>query len=427
MSLRFPAPLVLFIMLATVPSTGCAREQPSSLRRDPSAARFRVIPDGFGINIHFTDPQPGEMKMIASSGVRWVRMDFKWDLTESAKGTYNFAPYERLMSALQPFGLRALFILDYGNPLYDNGGPPRTEATRQAFVRWAVAAAKQFAGRGVIWETYNEPNHPMFWRPRPNVNEYAALALAVARAFQAEVPDEQLVGPAVSEMDFAFLEGCFKAGLLGYWSAVSVHPYLRSNPELVSADYLRLRNVIQTYAPRGKQIAIFSSEWGYSSVWRGMTEERQGQYLARQWLTNVANDVPLSIWYDWRDDGVDPHEPEHHFGMVSNAYREGRDPVYDPKPAYFAAKTLTNFFGGYQFEKRLNVGGQDDYVLLFSKGAALRVAAWTTSNQEHNLVVPFKAGSYERVNHIGGDVGSVAADQNGVAITLTAAPVYFRK
>ena len=39
-----------------------------------------------------------------------------------------------------------------------------------------------FAGRRVIWEIYNEPNNKIFWAQQPDVNEYAALALAVGRA-----------------------------------------------------------------------------------------------------------------------------------------------------------------------------------------------------------------------------------------------------
>ena len=428
MRLRFQTTLALFMILATMPFSGCGRD--ATFRRDPSA-QVPAIPDGFGVNIHFTDPQPGEMKMLAESGVRWVRMDFKWDLTEPAKGKYDFAPYDRLMSALAPFGIRALFILDYGNPLYDGGGdppgPPRTAASRQAFARWAVAAAKHFGGRGIIWETWNEPNIQMFWRPRPNVDEYVALALDVGRAFRAAVPDEKLIGPAISEMRFSFLEACFQAGLLEYWSGVSVHPYLRSNPELISGDYQHLRELIKTYAPQGKQIAIYSGEWGYSSAWRGMSEEKQGQFLARQWLTNVANDIPLSIWYDWRDDGSDPNEPEHHFGMVSNLYHQGREQVYDPKPAYLAARMLTTFFGGYQYDKRLNAGGPDDYILIFRKGSSLRVAAWTTADRDHRLIVPLEVGQYTAVTHLGGNARSVAANQNGVELTLTAGPVYLRR
>lgn len=44
------------------------------------------------------------------------------------------------------------------------------------------------------------------------------------------------------------------------------------------------------------------------------------------------NDVPLSIWYDWHDDGQDPKEKEHNFGTVTWDYQ--------PKPAYLAAQTL---------------------------------------------------------------------------------------
>src|SRR5438552_1965510 len=154
------------------------------------------LTDGLGVNIHFTDPQPGEVKMIADAGFRWVRMDFKWDVTEHERGHYDFAEYDRLIAALEPFHIRALFILDYGNPHYDNGAPPRSESTRQAFARWAVAAAKHFSGRGVIWEMYNEPNWKMFWPPRPNVDEYIPLALAVGRAFRDAAPNEKLIGPA---------------------------------------------------------------------------------------------------------------------------------------------------------------------------------------------------------------------------------------
>ena len=434
---RFINPLVLLVVL-TLPCSGCVRQRdckliPQSTSDDP------VIPDGFGVNIDFTDARPGEMKMLAEAGFRWVRMDLKWDATERESGHYDFSAYDRLIAALEPYNIHALFILDYGNPLYDNGAPPRTEVTRQAFARWAVAAAKHFVGRGALWEIYNEPNHSTFWPPQPNPQEYVALALAVGRAFREAVPDEKLIGPATSEIDFDFLESCFKAGLLEYWSAVSIHPYRRNDPETAAQDYCRLREMVRTYAPirtgsgsdrvtLTKDIPIISSEWGYSSAWPGMSDEKQGQLLARAWLTNVANSISLSIWYDWRDDGLDPNEPEHHFGTVSNFYHEGRDPVYDPKPAYLAAKTLAAFFNGYRFEKRLEVGGAEDYLLVFRRAGArgddLRFAAWTTANEARNMMLPLSAGRYTAMRHTGQNEAIITADQKGVAIVLTKAPVY---
>jgi hypothetical protein len=431
--LRFSNLLVLLVALA-LPCSGCVRQQACTFL-PPASAAAPVIPDGFGVNIDFTDPQPGELKLLAAAGLRWVRMDLKWDATETQRGSYDFSSYDRLMTALGPFNLRALFILDYGNPLYDNGAPPRTEGTRQAFARWAVAAAKHFAGNDALWEIYNEPNHSLFWPPQPNAQEYVALALAVARAFREAVPNEKLIGPATSEIDFDFLENCFRAGLLEYWSAVSIHPYRHNDPETATADYCRLREMIKRYRPnvqnpkstvQTRDLPIISSEWGYSAVWRGLSEEKQGQLLARAWLTNAANEISLSIWYDWRDDGLEPNEPEHHFGLVSNSYRQDREQVYDPKPAYLAAKALTSFFSGCRFAERLNVGGADDYVLAFRKGDELRFAAWTTANGAREVVIPLSPGRYQITGHTGQDLGAVTARQSGAAIRLTTAPIYVR-
>jgi len=263
---------------------------------------------------------------------------------------------------------------------------------------------------------YNEPNVPMFWPPRPNVDEYIVLALTVGRAFRVNVPTEKLIGPATSGIDFNFLEACFKAGLLDYWSAVSVHPYRRTNPEGAANEYCRLRQMIDQYRPRvrtrsdsdgpslgrvgdddptvstasgsDRVIPIISGEWGFSSAWPGIDEAKQSALLTRELLTNIANDIRMSIWYDWREDGTDPRDPEHHFGLVYNAYLSDHAQVYQPKPAYLATKTLTNFFRGYRFEQRLTVGSDQDYVLVFASGADRRIAAWTTSTDVHRIAIP---------------------------------------
>lgn len=384
------------------------------------------FPSGFGVNIHFTDPESGEMKMIADAGFRWVRMDFKWDLTERERGRYDFAPYERLLRALDEHGIRALFILDYGNPLYTADKAVRTEQARQAFARWAVAAAKHFAGRDILWELFNEPNVPIFWPPKPNVNEYIALAQTVSRAWRTAVPNERLIGPATSGLDFDFLEPVLKAGLLEYWSAVSVHPYRRTSPEIVSDEYCLLRETIARYrtASTSREMPIVSGEWGYSSVWRGMNEQIQGELLARQFLTNVANGIPISIWYDWRDDGPDPREPEHHFGLVRNQHYPGRTPIYDPKPAYQAARTLNTFLNGYTFERRINAGSSGDYILLFRSGGDYRIAAWTSSPVTHRVSLPGMTGPFMATTFTGDVTREPISNSQGLTLEISSAPIY---
>lgn len=415
--------IALFLSLAT------SADRPSAHCRGCWLAtpETPTIDQSFGVNIHFIDTEAGELKMIADAGFRFVRTDFVWELTERERGRYDFAPYDRLMSALDAHKLRALLILDYGNPLYTKGKSVRTAEARAAFARWAVAAAKHFVGRGVIWEVFNEPNNPIFWPPKPNADEYAALAVELGRAFQRDMPAAQLVGPATA-IDIPFLESCFRAGVLPYWSAVSVHPYREGKPELAAAEYAQLREMIIRFsgARTTERMALISSEWGYSSAWRGMNEEKQAVMLARQFLTNAANGIPLSIWYDWRDDGVDPKEPEHHFGLVRYEYRKGQTPVYEPKPAYLAARTLIAHFSGYRFEERLKIGSADDFVLVFVKDGERRIAAWTTSATSQQVTIPETSGQFSITKVTGEDEGRLSAN-HGLAIKLTNSPVYLAR
>lgn len=385
-----------------------------------------TVDQSLGVNIHFTNPKPGEVRMIADAGFHWVRVDLNWELTEPERGKYEFSPYDGLLKELDAFNLRALLILDYGNPLYTEGKSVRTPVAREAFVRWAVAAAKHFSGRGVTWEVFNEPNTKMFWPPQPDVGEYRALAAEVGRAFHASVPNEQLIGPATSKIDLPFLDSCFKSKLLDDWSAVSVHPYRQTNPETVANEYAHLRDLIHSHNLRPSQLplSIVSSEWGYSSAWSHMNEEIQAVMLTREFLTNVANGIQISIWYDWRDDGVDPNEPEDHFGLVRNTYRSGHTPAYDPKPAYFAAKTLANVIGGYRFDERLNIGSADDYALVFTRNGERRFVAWTTSPLSRRVIIQNMVGQHSVLSATGESLGDITPNNGALTVELTSTPKY---
>ncbi len=394
--------------------------------------------DGVGVNIHFTHAKPGELEMLAAGGFRFVRMDFHWEGIEREKGIYDFAAYDHLLADLDRLGLRAYFILDYGHRLYDGGLSPHTDEGRAGFCTFVKAAMQHFAGRGIVWEMWNEPNIS-FWKPKPNADDYAKLALAVGETIRAVTPKEIFVGPTTSEIDLTFMETCFKAGCLSYWDAVSVHPYRHRPPETVADDYRTMRQLSARYNLKhmigsavtykdqpvvspSKVLPILSGEWGYSSSiagWgTGYDEVRQGQYLPRQWLSNISNQVPISIWYDWHDDGTDPKEAEHNFGTVRHAYREGQAEVYEPKPAYLAAKTLTTVLKGYEFSKALALK-ENEHVLLFAKGDQLRLAAWTSNTEPCSVIIPASAGRFRVMGHLGKELPEVVADDKGLTLTLT--------
>lgn len=381
-----------------------------------------VIPDCLGVNIHFVDPKPGELEMLAAAGFKWVRVDFVWAGTERKKGEYDFSAYDRLANALAQLHLHAVFVLNYGNPLYadpDDKLPftsrAHTEEFREAFAKWAVAAMQHLQGRGYLWEMWNEPNVG-FGKSADRVANYIALAKATGKALREAGllgPNrEALIGPAASTIDLPFLEACCKAGLLADWDAVSVHPYRRSSPETVEEEYRNLRLLLHRYAPENKQIPIISSECGYSDAWPGLDEELQGAYLVRQFLNDVANDVALSIWYDWHDDGNRPKDEQHHLSLVDEEYRPGRKYVYEPKPAYLAMRALNNGLADFSFNKRLVMEKADggDHVLLFQNGKDVRVAAWTTRSDGHVIHIPATQGKVTMDTTDGGHARGMAND-----------------
>jgi polysaccharide biosynthesis protein PslG len=368
--------LKVCVLIALLPLLGSAAEIPEP-----------VIPAGVGVNIHFVIGQEKDLDMIAAAGFKFVRMDFHWEAIEHQKGEYNWAGYEALLANLDKRGLRAILILDYSHRLYEEavtsphpqtGETHKTIASPQhpesvaAFARWAAAAATHFQGRHVLWEIWNEPNGN-FWAPKPDAQQYTTTALATAKAIREADPKATIIGPASAGFPWEFLETFLKSGVLQYLDAVSVHPYRdpKQPPETAAGDYQKLRKMIDAYAPAKKaKLPILCGEWGYSTFKHGVSLETQAAFAARQQLSNLLNGVPLSIWYDWKNDGPDPGENEHNFGTVL--------PDLQPKPAYVAIQTLTRELSGYQVVRRLALSSDKDYVLLcMGRKGEQKLAAWT--------------------------------------------------
>lgn len=341
-----------------------------------------VIPQGVGVNIHFVQGHERDLDMIAAAGFKFVRMDFAWETTEPSPGVYQWSAYDDLTAQLRRRGMRAIYILDYSNPACEPAGEsPRHPQSVAAFARWAAAAAKHFRRDRIIWEIYNEPNGG-FWKPVHNATEYTTMALATAKAIRQAVPSATVVGPALATFDWPFVQTFLESGVLKYIDAVSVHPYRGSPPESAAGDYQRLREMIDKNAPparRGK-IPILSGEWGYPSSTGSVSTDVQGEYAARQQLSNLLNGVPLSIWYDWQDDGPDPANREHNFGTVHQDLT--------PKPAYRQLARLTSELDGYKIARRIDDFGPKDFVLLCTKPhASVKIAAWTLA-EPHAVVMP---------------------------------------
>ena len=369
------------------------------------------VPQGLGVNIHFNQGNENDLSMIQASGIGMIRMDISWVSKEKEPGVYDFSQSDKLMADMEKMGIRILYIVDYGNPLYNNGKPPTTPEGLEAYAKFCRAMAERYAGKDIIWELWNEPNLSHFWFPEPNADDYMRFCQTIVPAIRKGYPGACIVAPATSRIDHEFIEKCFEQGLLELIDGVSVHPYrnARLGPETTWDEYQFLSLLIEKYAPAGKKIPILSGEWGYSTT--HLSRELQGKYLPRQWLSNIALNIPVSIWYDWHDDGQDPENAEHNFGTVTWDYK--------PKPSYIAMQTLTHWFRGYEPAGRFITGNEDDYMLIFHKDDHVRIALWTT-DEKHT----FNLGDGIRISKSINYLGDTLNVTNPAAIKVSDEPLY---
>lgn len=408
-----------------------------------------TIPYGIGVNTHFVngasmwsnkqnvqDASYGPLDrhmldMIAAAGIKLIRTDFNWENIELKKGVYDWAPYDTLIMEMDKRGLRALFIVAYNNTLYASSTKSALtdSANVAAYDAFAAAAAKHFEGHHIIWEIWNEPNNTINWEPQHSAPQYAALVAAASKAMRKADSNATIIAPAMAGVQFNILDSLFQEGILKYINAVSLHPY-RDNPppprvpETVGPDFANVRTLITKYEPAGDTIPIVSSEWGYSTVdlSDGVSRQTQADYFARMQLFNLYSGAPLSIWYDWKNDGL-IQKIGRHRGLV--------DYYLDPKPAYIAATVLTREFYGYHISGRYDDGISSDVILVLKNpGDSVKVAAWTTGSS-HQITLPLSsislpdtAKTVYRIDCVS-DTGTLPVVSGGITDTLTGAPEYY--
>lgn len=384
-----------------------------------------MVPTALGVNIHPSPTIHADIMQLAAVGFRAVRLDISWSLVERQPGTYDFSRYDPIIETLAAYNIRPLCILGYNNALYEHTSAPpgdvvgpHTDEVRQAFARFAAAAAGHFKGQGIYWEVWNEPDYLPFWYPTPLADEYMALAKLTIPAIRQADPQATVVAPALTGLEpqyqaaWTFLERCLVLGLADLADALSLHPYRLDPPESVTADYQRLRALLARWSPQHQHLPLISSEWGYSLTW--VSPGQQAAYFVRLSLLNLLNGLPMSIWYEWRDDGANPKQVEDNFGLLTRQNQ--------PKPAYHAAQSLISELAGFSLVERVVLPSSADYVLLFSMGTERKQVAWT-AGEPHPVTLPINVPSVTLTSMTGAR-RSQEIMHGALQLTLTGNPQY---
>jgi hypothetical protein len=293
-----------------------------------------------GVNIPFVKDERA-MDAIAAAGFGWIRKDAHWDHIETKKGIYNFEAFDALVAAAERRGLWTLAILDYGNKLHTGGAmtPPRTPVALDAFENFCTAIAARYAGRKVAFEVWNEPDVAGFWAGAPNALEFSALLKKGISGVKRGNRDATVITGGLSslyDVTYKFLNTQLATGSMKGATGMGVHLYGTAFPEKQWGAMMGLKKT----AADETGGELWCSEWGFASSDLSPTNDGrepagrhiQASMAVRQLLMGWWANLPIMVLYDIRDDGSNPAEAMHNYGLLAEDYSE--------KPAMKAVKTL---------------------------------------------------------------------------------------
>lgn len=324
--------------------------------------------EGFGINIKLERITKPELDLIASLGIKRVRVGVAWYAVEYTPGQYRWDiqlprrddaddyatkktfTYDEMFAAIRERGLKLDVTLHEGNagitglvnmaaagqpPAYRHGAP-RTPEHIAMFANFAARTVQHYEGiygkDAFGWHIWNEPDTDMGFAPKTDAGIVGKLLTQSCEAIRRVSPSASVMGPALGaygggDIRYDFLLGMFsQSNPLSCVDAITVHPYRSAVPETAPIDYARMQQVMAPFQPAGNPKPVAVDEWAYSinklyspissQTWRNRTEAEQAALMFRMYMTNIQAGLPLTVLYDWRNNGTNPYEWEHHFGVV---------------------------------------------------------------------------------------------------------------
>jgi hypothetical protein len=250
----------------------------------------------------------------------------------------------------------------------------------------------------------------MFWKPQPNPENYAKLLKAAYKSCKAADRDATVLGCSTAGTDLDFIGRVLDAGGGPFMDAVSFHPYCQPQPpeRKLLTDISKLKGI----AP-GKPLWI--TEFGYPTHTgpAGVDDETQANYSVRAFLLARSSPAVERVsWYDFQNDGEDPAEAEHNFGLVRKNLT--------PKPACGAFKTMASLVKDLPSAEFQIVG--NTYLIRFEAGEERLTAVWRLGGTE-SMEIPCPNGRY-RVIERDGESRIVEAKESRLEIPASERPRY---
>lgn len=394
----------------------------------------------FGINAH-PERYPAEMQRLEAvaaglCGVKIRRTSSCWSHAERAGSTnLDFTVFDRIDGYNRANGIEPQLLIG-GNPAFaDTSVPPLRETypdgkpLRHGGVRmvqidkyssYIEKLLEHCKGRRIRYvESWNEPDIVFF--ANFAMEHYIKLQQACFEACRKADPDIRVLSagwaayrtPGKRHSHYPdYLRDTLDA-TQAYFDALAFHAH---GPQ--SGYIKQVQGMKKVLAEKGVKKPWLSNETAISAT--GIGELMQAATLFKKFLYAWSEGALGLCWYDLRNDGFDPADSEHNYGLITHDFY--------PKQAYAAYNALAKFYTGARYVRAYGMPEETQALLFKSASGDWLAPVWhTAQHAETRTFTVSVPGGRAFLIDLFGNQKALAADEAGACrIVIGDAPATVR-
>ena len=316
-----------------------------------------------------------EAKAAGLAGIKVVRADAHWrSIQPDSPKQWNFRLFDETVNVYAEQNIEVAVLLGAPPGWAKKPGWTKLRPEFRGEVRPANAPyceylrrlAERYRGRIRFYEQFNEPDLAVFYNF--SADDYVDLFNEGADVIRKSDPDAVILTGGFATVRVVsctnspdYLEKAL-AGTKGKFDIHAQHEHgsFEDYRQRIDGPFRALREKLGISG-----VPWYSNETAVTAA--GGREKNQAAELWRKLLFAWSRGAIGYNWYDLRNDGFDPNNGEHNFGLLT------RD--FQPKPVYVAYNTLTGLFSGMRFVRQLDTG-LGCWLFEFADGDDRVLAGW---------------------------------------------------
>ncbi|EIP99532.1 beta-1,4-xylanase [Opitutaceae bacterium TAV1] len=360
----------------------------------PTPGRAKGFLWGISSHPQLHPPASQRIEALAAAlvGAKVVREDVYWHRVQPARGQWDFRSFDQTVEIFGEQNIEIAAILCYTAPwaVRDKSSkrPDKSEPEPEAWSQFCSEMAKRYRGKVHFYEVWNEPDVTPFSNISPTAyagmlrNAYKSVkttnpeAIVLTGGFATLTNHPMLIQPDYQEQALRLGKGAFD--IHAYHEHHEFYPRF---VQMVDGRFLPMRQRVGVTEPWWANETAMTSSNG--------RERQQAKALYKKLLFAWSRGAIGYNWYDLRNDGNDPSDNEHNYGMLTTDFY--------PKPVYSVYNTLVTLFRDKEFSHQIKAG-ELDYLFLFRDEEEMVLAAWNETGVTLPIVLGTDAESAEIVD-----------------------------